>query len=256
MQVSRLARQVKTVIAIKRVIDPYARVRVDATGQVVTQGVKMVLNPFCANALEQALQWREQGKSTAVTVVSVGGEGVAETLRTALAMGADDGTWIRHDKAMEPLLVAKLLAAFVQRNGYDLVLFGKQAIDDDYNQTAQMTAAVLNWGQALFLSSVELVDGQAVCRCEVDAGIETVKVGLPCVLSADLRLNEPRYVSLPNLMKAKGKELLELPATELGVDLSPRITIQQLAEPPQSQSSAQRITPAELAALLRKEGLV
>ena len=247
---------VKVLVLLKRVLDPYVKISLDAGGKVQSNGVKTVLNPFCANALEQAVQWREGGVAARVDVLSIGPAQSVEILRFALAIGADAATLLKHPDELEPLLVAKLIAAHVAAHSYDVLLFGKQAIDDDSNQTAQMVAARLGWPQALFLSSVELRDGKALCRCEVDAGIETIEVTLPCVLSADLRLNEPRIASLPNIMKAKRKPLTEIDATSLGVDLSPQVVVERLEEPAARQAQARRVTCAELVTILREKEVV
>ena len=209
------------------------RVKPDKSG-VVTEGVKHSMNPFDEIAVEEALRIKEAGKATEVVVVSIGPAGAAETLRTGLAMGADRGILIETDEnaLVEPLAVAKLLAAIIKAENPGLVILGKQAIDDDCNQTGQMLAALADLPQATFASKVEVADGKAQVTREVDGGLETLSISLPAIVTTDLRLNEPRYVTLPNIMKAKKKQLDTFKPEDLGVDVTPRIKTLQVNEPP------------------------
>lgn len=249
--------QMKILVTVKRVIDPYVKVRVRADGAgVETDGVKMAMNPFCENAMEEALRWREKGDAAEVVAVSAGGEQNADTLRQALAVGADRAILIKTAQPPEPLAAAKIIAAVAKRENPGVIWMGKQAIDGDFNQSAQMTAALLGWGQALFLSAAKLEGDAVVAESEVDSGIQTVRVKTPCVLSADLRLNEPRYATLPNIMKAKKKPLEELTAQELGVDDSPRLQVLSVSEPPPRKAGKRVADAAELARLLKEEAKV
>jgi len=227
----------KILVPVKRVLDYNVRARVRSDGQAVDlANVKMSMNPFDEIAVEEALRLRENGAATEIVVVSIGDAKAQETLRTALAMGADRAILIVTDQTPEPLGVAKLLARVAAEETPDLVILGKQAIDDDSNQTGQMLAALLGWSQGTFASKVELDgDGIKVTR-EVDGGLETIALRLPSIVTADLRLNEPRYASLPNIMKAKNKPLLQKTALDYGVDVSPRVRIVRFAEPPVRQS--------------------
>ena len=215
----------KLLVAVKRVVDFNVKVRVksDHTG-VETSGVKMSMNPFDEIAVEEAVRLKEKGVATEIIAVSLGVTQCQETLRTALAMGADRGILVETDAALEPLAVAKLLKAVAEKEGADLVLLGKQAIDDDMNATGQMLAALLGWPQGTFASKVEIADGTATVTREVDGGLETVALTLPAVITADLRLNEPRYASLPNIMKARKKTIDMMKPADLGVDPAPRLT--------------------------------
>lgn len=247
----------KILVAVKRVIDPYVRVRVRADGGgVETEGVKMAMNPFCENALEQALRWRDAGAASEVVAVSVGGAQAGETLRAALAVGADGAILAKSENASEPLAVAKILAALARRESPGIFFLGKQAIDGDFNQTGQMLAALLGWGQALFLSRAEIEDGAIVVDSEIDSGIRRLRVKTPCVLTADLRLNEPRYATLPNIMKARKKPLTEISASDLGVDDSPRLTTLRVSPPPPRAGGRKVADVAELARALREEAKV
>jgi electron transfer flavoprotein beta subunit len=247
----------KVLVAVKRVVDANVKVRVrsDGTG-VELANVKMAMNPFCEIAVEEALRLKERGLATEAVVVSAGPQTTQETIRQALAMGADRGIHIAHDQPLEPLAVAKLLAAVVKRESPDLVILGKQAIDDDCNQTGQMLAALLGWPQGTFASKIETKDvknwGLEVTR-EVDGGLETVALKLPCIVTTDLRLNEPRYASLPNIMKAKKKPIDALKPADLGVDVSPRLTVLKVAEPPKRQAGAKVADAFELVSKLKNE---
>ncbi|MES2699438.1 MAG: electron transfer flavoprotein subunit beta/FixA family protein [Pseudomonadota bacterium] len=247
----------KILVPVKRVIDYNLKPRVKADGTGVDlANVKMSMNPFDEIAVEEALRLREKGHATEVVAVSIGPAKAAETLRTALAMGADRAILIETDVAVEPLAVAKLLKAVVAEEAPGMVVMGKQAIDDDSNQTGQMLAALLGWGQGTFASKVE-VDGDhvAVTR-EVDAGLETLRLKLPAIVTTDLRLNEPRYASLPNIMKAKSKPLAVKKPEDLGVDVTPRITVLKVAEPPVRKAGEMVGSVDELVAKLKAMGAV
>ena len=247
----------KALAAVKRVLDPYVRARVRADGSGVDlENAKMAMNPFCENALEQALRWRESGIVSEVVAASVGGESANDTLRHALALGADRAIRVSAEVSPEPLGVAKALAALAKREDAGVVLMGKQAIDGDFNQTGQMTAALLGWAQATFLSKADIVDGTALCEREVDDGILQVSVKLPAVLTADLRLNEPRYATLPNIMKAKRKPIEALSPDELGADLSLRLEVLRVEEPPARKAGVKVSGVAELIDKLKNEAKV
>ena len=244
----------KALVAVKRVLDPYVRARVRADGSGVDlENAKMAMNPFCENALEQALQWRERGFVSEVVAASVGPADFSETLRHALALGADRAIRVAADSPPEPLGVAKALSALARKEGAEVVLMGKQAIDGDFNQTGQMTAALLGWAQATFLSAAEPGEGGVVCEREVDDGILQVEVKLPCVLTADLRLNEPRYATLPNIMKAKRKPIEEVAPEELRADLTPRLQVLKVEEPPARKAGARVANVSELLDKLKNE---
>ncbi|OYX13506.1 MAG: electron transfer flavoprotein subunit beta, partial [Rhizobiales bacterium 32-66-8] len=216
----------KILVPVKRVVDYNVKVRVKADGSgVELANVKMSMNPFDEIAVEEALRLKEAGKATEVVVVSIGPAQASETLRTALAMGADRGILVKVDGVVEPLAVAKILKGVVGEEAPELVILGKQAIDDDANQTGQMLAALLGWGQGTFASKVVLEDGAALVTREIDGGLQTVKLSLPAIVTTDLRLNEPRYASLPNIMKAKKKPIDEKTADAYGVDVTPRLTV-------------------------------
>ena len=242
----------KVLVAVKRVVDYNVNIRVKADGSgVETANVKMSMNPFDEIAVEQAIRLKEAGSVEEIIAVSIGPSKSQETIRTALAMGADRGILVETDVATEPLAVAKLLKAVVEKEQPGLVLLGKQAIDDDCNQTGQMLAALLNWPQGTFVSKMVLdSDGVNVTR-EVDGGLEKVGLKLPAVLTVDLRLNEPRYASLPNIMKAKKKPLDTLKPDELGVDVTPRLQTLKVTEPPQRQAGVKVASVAELVNKLR-----
>ena len=249
----------KILVPIKRVPDADTKIRVKADGSAIeTDGVKFSVNPFDAIALEEALRLKEKLGALDLVVVSIGGAECAEQLRTGLAMGADRALLVRADAELDPLAVAKVLAAVVKREQPNLVLMGKQAIDDDANQTGQMLAALLGVGQATFVSKLELLDNNTRARCarETDAGIETVTVALPAVITTDLRLNEPRYVSLPGIMKAKKKPIEELALADLGVTASSRTTVLKLESPPKRKAGVRVKTVEELVDKLRNQAKV
>ena len=222
----------KVLVAVKRVVDYNVKVRVksDQTG-VELANVKMSMNPFDEIAVEEAMRLKEAGKVTEVVAVSMGPTQAQETIRTALAMGADRGILVQSDEELQPLAVAKLLKEVVEKESPELVILGKQAIDDDSNQTGQMLAALLKWAQGTFASKVELGDGSATVTREIDGGLETVTLKMPCIITTDLRLNEPRYASLPNIMKAKKKPIDTMTPGDLGVDVAPRLTTLKVEEP-------------------------
>ncbi len=223
----------KILVPVKRVVDYNVRVRVksDQSG-VELNGVKMSMNPFDEIALEEAIRLKEAGTATDVIAMSIGTDAVVETLRAALAMGADSVIHLTTEAMIQPLAAAKLIKTQVDAKQPDLVILGKQAIDDDANQTGQMLAALLGWGQATFASDVTIADGQATVTREVDGGLMTVATPLPCIITTDLRLNEPRYAALPNIMKARSKPVETIDASTLGIDLTPRLTVQRVEEPP------------------------
>ncbi len=247
----------KVLVPVKRVIDANVKVRVkaDQTG-VETTNVKMAMNPFCEIAIEEAVRMKEAGTAEDVIVVSAGAAQSQETIRTGLAMGADRGVLIQSDVALEPLAIAKLLKAVAEKEGVDLVLMGKQAIDGDNNQTGQMLAALLGWSQGTFISKMETHDGGVKVTREVDGGLEVIDLKLPAVLTVDLRLNEPRYASLPNIMKAKKKPIEMLSPEDLGVDVTPRLETLQVVEPPPRQAGVKVGSVAELVDKLRNEAKV
>ena len=240
----------KVLVPVKRVVDYNVKVRVKADGTgVETANVKMSMNPFDEIAVEEAVRLKEAGKASEIIVVSVGPAAAQETLRTALAMGADRGILVQTDAETQPLAVAKVLKALVDREGPTLVILGKQAIDDDCNQTGQMLAALLGWPQGTFASKVVPGEGAVTVTREIDGGLETVELKLPAVVTADLRLNEPRYASLPNIMKAKKKPIDTLAPDALGVDVAPRLTTLKVAEPPKRKAG---VKVADVAALVDK----
>ena len=247
----------KVLVPVKRVIDANVKVRVkaDQTG-VETTNVKMAMNPFCEIAVEEAVRMKEAGTAEDVIVVSAGAAQAQETIRTGLAMGADRGVLIQSDVALEPLAIAKLLKAVAEKEGVDLVLMGKQAIDGDNNQTGQMLAALLGWSQGTFVSRMEVADGTLKVTREVDGGLEIMSLTLPSVVTVDLRLNEPRYASLPNIMKAKRKPIETLSPADLGVDVTPRVETLQVVEPPPRQAGVIVASVAELVDKLKNEAKV
>ncbi len=247
----------KVLVAVKRVVDYNVKVRVKSDGSGVdTAGVKMSMNPFDEIAVEEAVRLKEKGAATEIVAFSAGVAACQETLRTALAIGADRGVLVASDGELQPLAVAKLLRAVVEREQPQLVILGKQAIDDDCNQTAQMLAALLGWGQATFASRVELDAGKARVTREVDGGLETLELALPLVVSTDLRLNEPRYVTLPNIMKAKKKPLDTLSPEDLGVDVAPRLKTLKVSEPPKRGAGVKVPDVATLVSKLKNEAKV
>jgi len=247
----------KVLVPVKRVIDYNVKVRVkaDQTG-VELANVKMSMNPFDEISIEEAIRLKEAGQAEEVIAVSVGVQQCQETIRTALAMGADRGIHVVHDGDIEPLVVAKILKELVDKEGPSIVIVGKQAIDDDSNQTGQMLAALLGWGQATFVSRVEIEGDSIKATREVDGGLETISVMLPAVLTTDLRLNEPRYASLPNIMKAKKKPIEQFTPVELGVDPSCRIEILKVAEPPTREAGVKVSDVGELVDKLRNTAKV
>ena len=247
----------KALVAVKRVVDYNVKVRVkpDGSGMDIAN-VKMSMNPFDEIAVEEAVRLKEKGVVSEVVVVSCGVKKCDETLRTAMAIGADRGILVETDAELQPLAVAKLLAALVAKEQPGLVILGKQAIDDDANQVGQMLAALANLPQATFASKVEIADGKASVTREVDGGLETLALSLPAVVTTDLRLNEPRYVTLPNIMKAKKKPLETLTPAALGVDVAPRLTTLKVSEPPKRSAGIKVPDVATLVAKLRNEAKV
>ena len=247
----------KILVAVKRVIDYNVQVRVkdDGTG-VVTDNVKMSTNPPDDNAIEEAVKIKEAGKATEIVAITIGDDKAQETVRKALAVGADRGIHVKADGIIEPLAVSKILKAVVEKEKPDLVFMGKQAIDDDCNQTGQMLAALLNWPQATFASKIEIKDKSLEVTREVDEGLETIEVNVPAIVTCDLRLNEPRYASLPNIMKAKKKPLDQMSATDLGIDTKPRIEQIKVEEPPKRKAGIKVANVAELVNKLKNEAKV
>jgi len=247
----------KVLVAVKRLIDYNVKIRVKPDGSgVETQNVKMSMNPFDEIAVEEAVRLKEAGTAEEVIAVSMGVTQCQETIRTALAMGADRGILVETDAELQPLAVAKMLKALVEKESPDLVIVGKQAIDDDANQTGQMLAALLEWSQGTFASKVELADGEATVTREIDGGLETIKLKTPCVVTADLRLNEPRYASLPNIMKAKKKTIDTITPDDLGVDPAPRLKTLKISEPPKREAGVTVESVAELVDKLKNEAKV
>ena len=244
----------KILVPVKRVVDYNVKVRVkpDQTG-VDLANVKMSMNPFCEIAVEEAIRLKEKGVATEIIAVSVGPAQAQETIRTALAMGADRGILVQTDDTVEPLAVAKILKAITEEENPDIVLLGKQAIDDDSNQTGQMLAALLDWPQGTFASEVAIADGKANVTREVDGGLQTVALQLPAVITTDLRLNEPRYASLPNIMKAKRKPIDTKAPADYGVDTAPRLEVLKVTEPPKREAGIKVESVAELVAKLKDE---
>ena len=244
----------KILVAVKRVIDYNVQIRVKEDGSGVhTDNVKMATNPPDDNAIEEAVKIKESGKVKEVVVVTIGEEKAQETVRKALAVGADRGIHIKTDSYVEPLGVAKILKKIVEKEKPDLVFMGKQAIDDDCNQTGQMLAAMLGWPQGTFVSKIELKDKVMEIIREVDEGLETIEVNLPAVVTCDLRLNEPRYASLPNIMKAKKKPIEQLIVKDFGVDISNRISQLKVEEPPNRKGGVKVASVAELVSKLKNE---
>ena len=247
----------KILVAVKRVIDYNVQIRVkeDGTG-IVTENVKMSTNPPDDNAIEEAVKIKESGKATEVVAITIGEEKAQETVRKALAVGADRGIHVKVDGIVEPLVVAKILQKIVDKEKPDLVFMGKQAIDDDCNQTGQMLAALLNWPQATFASKIGIKDKVLEVVREVDEGLETIEINVPAVVTCDLRLNEPRYASLPNIMKAKKKPIEQLNALDLGVDTKSRIEQIKVEEPPKRKAGIKVANVAELVQKLKNEAKV
>ena len=247
----------KVLVPVKRVIDSNvkARVKSDQSG-VDLANVKMSINPFCEIAVEEAVRLKEKGTASEVVVVSIGPAQAQETLRQALAMGADRAVLIQTDQDLEPLEVAKVLKAAIAEENPNVVIMGKQAIDGDNNATGQMLAAILDWPQATFASAIELSADSAKVTREVDGGLQTIEVGLPAIITADLRLNEPRYASLPNIMKAKKKPLDVKEAASLGVDLKPHLKVLKVAEPAKRSAGIKVETAGDLVANLKTAGVL
>ena len=247
----------KALVAVKRVVDYNVKVRVKADGTGVdTVNVKMSMNPFDEIAVEEAVRLKEAGVVTEIVAVSAGVQACQETLRTALAIGADRAILVETDAELQPLAGAKLLKALCEKESPQLVILGKQAIDDDANQTGQMLAALLGWPQATFASKVGIESGKATVTREVDGGLETIGLKLPAIITTDLRLNEPRYVTLPNIMKAKKKALENLKPDALGVDVKPRLTTLKVAEPPKRKAGIKVPDAKALVEKLRNEAKV
>ena len=247
----------RILVSVKRVIDFNVKVRVkpDSSG-IDMANVKMSMNPFDEIAVEEAVRLKEKGVATEIVAVSCGVAASQETLRTALALGADRAILVQTDQELQPLAVAKLLRAVIAKETPQVVILGKQAIDDDANQTGQMLAALLDWPQATFASKLDIADGKASVKREVDGGLETVEVALPAVVTTDLRLNEPRYATLPNIMKAKKKPLETVTPEALGVDVAPRLTTLKVTEPPKRKGGGRVADVKELVAKLRNEAKV
>ena len=247
----------KVLVPVKRVIDANIKVRVksDQSG-VELNNVKMAMNPFCEIAVEEAIRLKEAGAAEEIVLVTAGSRQSQETLRSGLAMGADRGILIETDEALEPLAVAKLLKAVVEREGPGLVLLGKQAIDGDNNQTGQMLAGLLNWSIGSFVSKLEMGDGSISVVREVDGGLEKVRLKSPAIVTVDLRLNEPRYASLPNIMKAKKKPIDMFTPEDLGEGVAPRVTVLKVVEPPARDAGVKVSSAAELVEKLRQEAKV
>ena len=245
----------KVLVPVKRVIDPYVKIQVKQDGSGVhTQNVKMAMNPFDEIAMEEAVRWKEQNQVDEIIAVSIGSSTAQETLRQALALGADKALLVETQETLEPLAIAKILKKVVEQEQAHLVIMGKQAIDDDCNQTGQMLAALLNWPQATFASKVVWQSDKAVqVTREIDGGLETLEVNLPCVITTDLRLNEPRYLGLPNIMKAKKKPLEIKALAEYDVDAQSRLVVKQVTPPPSRQAGIQVKDVAELMDLLKNK---
>jgi electron transfer flavoprotein beta subunit len=247
----------KAIVAVKRVVDYNVKVRVRADGSgVETAGVKMSMNPFDEIAVEEAVRLKEKGIVSEIIAVSLGVAACAETLRTALAMGADRGILVETDVDLQPLAVAKLLRAIAEREQPKVIILGKQAIDDDMNATGQMLAALLGWPQGTFASKVVIESDAALITREVDGGLETVALSLPAIVTTDLRLNEPRYASLPNIMKARKKPIETVKPADLGIDPAPRLTVVRVSEPPKRQAGVKVGSVEELVAKLKQEAKV
>jgi electron transfer flavoprotein beta subunit len=247
----------KILVPVKRVIDAYVNIRVKADQSgVETANVKMSMNPFCEIAVEEAVRMKEAGKVTEIVVVSAGPMAVQETMRTAMAMGADRGIHIHSDEDIQPLVMARLLKAIADREQPGIILTGKQAIDGDNNQTGQMLAGLLGWAQGTFASKIELADGKVIVTREIDGGLETLHLKMPCVITTDLRLNEPRYAALPNIMKAKKKPLDMITPADLGVAIEHRVKVLKVTEPPRRKAGVKVASVEDLVAKLKTEAKV
>ena len=247
----------KVLVPVKRVVDYNVKIRVKSDGSgVELANVKMSMNPFDEIAVEEAIRLKEAGKVDEIIAVSIGPAQAAETIRTALAMGADRGILVKVDDQVEPLAVAKILKGIVEAESPELVILGKQAIDDDANQTGQMLAALLGWAQGTFASKLEIDGSKAKVTREVDGGLQVVELDMPAIVTTDLRLNQPRYASLPNIMKAKKKPLDEKTPADYGVDTAPRLKVVKTEEPPKRQAGIKVASPAELVAKLKEAGAI
>ncbi len=247
----------KLLVPVKRVVDYNVKVRVKSDGSgVETAGVKMSMNPFDEIAVEEAVRLKEKGVATEIIAVSMGIAACAETIRTALAMGADRGILVETDVELQPLAVAKLLKALADKEKPGLIIMGKQAIDDDMNATGQMLAALLGWPQGTFASRVTIEGNKLVVTREIDGGLETLELDMPCIVTTDLRLNEPRYASLPNIMKARKKPIETIKPADLGVDPAPRLRLVKVDEPPRRVAGVKVGSVAELVSKLRNEAKV
>ncbi len=247
----------KILVAVKRVIDYNVQIRVKEDGSgVVTDNVKMSTNPPDDNAIEEAVKIKESGKATEIVAITVGEDKAQETVRKALAVGADKGIHVKTEGVLEPLAVSKIIQKIVEKEKPDLVFMGKQAIDDDCNQTGQMLSALLNWPQATFASNIEVKDNSLEVTREIDEGLETVEINIPAIVTCDLRLNEPRYASLPNIMKAKKKPIDEINVSDLGVDITPRVQQLKVEEPPKRKAGIKVANVAELVQKLKNEAKV
>ena len=247
----------KILVAVKRVIDYNVQIRLKTDGSdVETENVKMSMNPPDENAVEEALRIKEAGKAEEIIIVSIGEEKSKETIRTALAMGADRGIFVNTPSNIEPIAVAKILQKIVEKENPNIVLMGKQAIDNDCNQTGQMLSALLGWSQGTFISKLDVGDSKVSITREIDEGLEMLKLNLPSIITCDLRLNEPRYASLPNIMKAKKKSIEDLTNEDLGVDITPRIKQLKVEEPPKREKGIMVKDVAELVQKLKNEAKV
>ena len=247
----------KILVAVKRVIDYNVQIRVKEDGSgVVTDNVKMSTNPPDDNAIEEAVKIKEAGKATEIVAITVGEDKAQETVRKALAVGADKGIHVKTEGVLEPLAVSKIIQKIVEKEKPDLVFMGKQAIDDDCNQTGQMLSALLNWPQATFASNIEVKDNSLEVTREIDEGLETVEINIPAIVTCDLRLNEPRYASLPNIMKAKKKPIEEINVSDLGIDITARVEQLKVEEPPKRKAGIKVANVAELVQKLKNEAKV
>ena len=247
----------KLLVAVKRVIDYNVQIRVKADGSGVEKdNVKMSMNPPDENAVEEALRIKEAGKADEIIILTIGNDKAQETIRTALAMGADRGIHIKTENDLEPLAISKIISKVAEEEKPSIILMGKQAIDDDCNQTGQMLSSLLNWPQATFASKIEIKDKKLEVTREIDEGLETIEINIPAIVTCDLRLNEPRYASLPNIMKAKKKPIEQINASDLGVDTSPRIEQIKVEEPPKRKAGIKVKSVAELVQKLKNEAKV
>ena len=247
----------KLLVTVKRVIDYNVQIRVKADRSGVEKdNVKMSMNHPDENAVEEALRIKEAGKADEIIILTIGNDKAQETIRTALAMGADRGIHIKTENDLEPLAISKIISKVAEEEKPSIILMGKQAIDDDCNKTGQMTSALLNWPQATFASKIEIEGQNAIVTREIDEGLETIEINVPAIVTCDLRLNEPRYASLPNIMKAKKKPIEQLNASDLGVDITPRIEQVKVEEPPKRKAGIKVSSVAELVQKLKNEAKV